>query len=401
MRSALVLAAPLALAVAACTGIIGLPDVPDLALADADTSDGAILSDATTRDATSGDATKPDADLDAGTDSGEGGTNVPRSCAGTGTGIDDCGPDGGSCCESVLVDSKTKTFNRNFGPGVDPPSAPAMVSDFRLDKYEVSVARFRAFVAAVQANPPYVPQLGSGKHSHIKDGTGNAVGLSLAEGGTEKGWQASSFSIAEFLKASTDEARTDGGHTPKSTYVTSAVEKNDRRPVNMVNWEEAYAFCIWDGGFLPTEAEWIFAAANGTEQRPWPWVGAPQASNAGPEYAILNFNYPPPNTKSTSNTLAQIAPVGVSVKGASAFGQYDMAGNMHELVLDRPSSTGFPSNSGGSCVDCTTLNGTQTIVRGGNYGDPPDPKTGNTVRDFVAIGDRRDYQGFRCARSPL
>jgi hypothetical protein len=26
---------------------------------------------------------------------------------------------------------------------------------------------------------------------------------------------------------------------------------NETRPINCVNWWEAYAFCIWDGGFLP------------------------------------------------------------------------------------------------------------------------------------------------------
>jgi hypothetical protein len=94
------------------------------------------------------------------------------------------------------------TFNRNFGPGVVTPSAPASVSAFRLDKYEVSVARFKAFVDYVQQNT-YVPPTGSGKHSHIKDGTGKPVGLSLAEGGYENGWLASSFNLSAFITAST------------------------------------------------------------------------------------------------------------------------------------------------------------------------------------------------------
>ena len=77
-----------------------------------------------------------------------------------------CGAEGNDdCCKSLPVPGGT--FDRNYD-GVDylDRSYPATVSDFSLDKYEITVGRLRVFVNAgmgTQASPP-----GDGTGAHPK-----------------------------------------------------------------------------------------------------------------------------------------------------------------------------------------------------------------------------------------
>ena len=75
---------------------------------------------------------------------------LPSSCGATGH---------DSCCNSPAVPGGR--YFRSFDLAGDSlsgnPDFPATVSDFRLDRYEVTVGRFRVFVNAgmgTQANPP-------------------------------------------------------------------------------------------------------------------------------------------------------------------------------------------------------------------------------------------------------
>lgn len=62
---------------------------------------------------------------------------------------------------------------------------PATVSDLSLDKYEITVGRFREFVAAWNAG--WRPGPGAGKHTHLNGGSG----LDASAGAYETGWDAS------------------------------------------------------------------------------------------------------------------------------------------------------------------------------------------------------------------
>ena len=90
-----------------------------------------------------------------------------------------------------------------------------------------------------------------------------------------------------------------------------------------MDWFQAYAFCIWDGAFLPTEAEWNYAAAGGPEQREYPWGATPPSPS-------LAFYYC--ETGGTPSCSSQ--PVGSHPGGDGRYGQADLAGSVWEWNLD-------------------------------------------------------------------
>ncbi|MCX5743980.1 MAG: SUMF1/EgtB/PvdO family nonheme iron enzyme [Proteobacteria bacterium] len=152
------------------------------------------------------------------------------------------------------------TYARSYdvsGDGRYPDgSYGATVSDFRLDKYEVTVGRFRQFMAAGLGTQANAPLVGAGAHPNI----------------AASGWNASwNGSLA------TDMAALVAAVKCNATYQTwtDVPGGNESRPMNCIDWYEAMAFCAWDGGFMPTEAEWNYAATGGSEQRAYPWSSPP------------------------------------------------------------------------------------------------------------------------------
>jgi formylglycine-generating enzyme required for sulfatase activity len=99
------------------------------------------------------------------------------------------------------------TFYRTYandGGGPTGEADPATVSGFRLDKYLVTVGRFRQFVEAVlpdggaewlgdggfpDGGLMWVPEAGSGKHAHLNEGNGLANEPNVTSGQTyDPGW---------------------------------------------------------------------------------------------------------------------------------------------------------------------------------------------------------------------
>jgi formylglycine-generating enzyme required for sulfatase activity len=353
------------------------------------------------------DAAPADAAADVAAEGGpvwepDGATVWAPSCAPGGAGMTNCGSSAAeSCCTSLPVQGGkyNRTYTYDDAGSLTGEADPATVSDFRLDKYVVTVGRFRQFVNAIypdggassaDAGLAWTPDAGAGKHTHLNGGAGLA-GQAAADGGVayEPGWLPADDGNILPGSADTDLATL----KEYSTWTTSANGGHENLPINGVTWAEAYAFCIWDGGFLPSEAEWEYAAAGGSQQREYPWGSTSPGTNN--DYAIYSCNYgfAPPVCKNVNN----YATVGTASLGAGLWGQLDLAGEVYEWMLDWYASP-YPN----PCADCTNLSPDWHSTRSTRGGDifSDSSLIGSWFRGGGFPPTDRSDLGIRCARTP-
>jgi formylglycine-generating enzyme required for sulfatase activity len=297
-------------------------------------------------------------DPNCGGSSSGGSTSDSPSCKGLAS---SCGPNANqNCCASDDVPAGTVYRGLDsLGKRAD----PATVGHFRLDDYEVTVGRFRKFVAAYSR--AMIPA-GAGRNPNDP---------------CDPGWDAKDYnpqldedaaSLASALKCC----------PPAQTWTDMPGSRAaENLPINCLNWYEANAFCIWDGGRLPNDTEWTYAAAGGDEQRSYPWLG----KMVDASFAV--YDAPAPAAVGSKSPL-----------GDGKWGQADLAGNVREWTRDwfgLPGNLPYPSVCGTCSVPTVAAS---AHCRGGSFDSPT---TDLLTLAAAPKGRSSHVAGVRCARNAL
>ena len=171
---------------------------------------------------------------------------------------------------------------------------------------------------------------------------------------------------------------------------------NDTKGVQCINYLMSQAFCIWDGGRLPTESEWEFVArgrgltapAGGGMPRRYPWGNDPPTCNRALTAECVGGAQP-----ATQNVGALAARF---VDGIA-----DLAGNVAEYTASHFVGYDQPAYQNRVQTDPLFLNNPigNRIARGGDaYDDVMHSRAASraafATADFAGLG-----VGLRCVRS--
>ncbi|MDF7821831.1 SUMF1/EgtB/PvdO family nonheme iron enzyme [Runella sp. MFBS21] len=219
----------------------------------------------------------------------------------------------------VSIPGGSFMMGSNEGEAIEKPIHRVTVSNFRMAKYETTVAEFEQFVED------------TGYQTQAEKEKGSTV---FVNGKWEKksgvSWR----------------CNTAGEIRPRSEY---------NHPVIHVSWNDAVEYCKWlslktsQTYRLPTEAEWEYAARGGQQSKGYTYAGSNDMNEVG---------WFGENTQ-LSGTRA------VGQKAQNELGLYDMSGNVLEWCSDWYSTNYYINSSTNNPKGGPP--GSNHVLRGGNW----------------------------------
>ncbi len=260
-------------------------------------------------------------------------------------------------CGLVEVTGGTFAMGDTAGLFSTPVQTSITVGNFAMDTSEVTVARFRRYWTAGHPDAP-------GSTITYPGGT-----LSWSGGVSEPGTTAQC----------------------NWSTVAGALEAH---PINCADWYTAQGFCVWDGGRLPTEAEWEYAARGRSVSglpvpRIYPWGNADPTGCAQARWT-------------TTGCMGDDGAATRRVNGSAATGGlYDLAGNVLEWTADWHAWYDSTTCWGGIARTnpiCNDGSGGYKALHGGAW-DHADVAYLRSATRFVGVPWSNGGAGFRCART--
>ena len=243
----------------------------------------------------------------------------------------------------VLVPAGEFVMGADDGGVDEAPAHRVRLSAFFIDRCEVAVAEFAAFVRATDGfdavEGPWFRHSAEGcvdLLAHFEKRYGMSLAGFAAVAGTDDAerarrgrdavrWRAAAAALRAMIRRESNSAAESAALPEAKTLLRDQA----RHPVRNVAWRDAAAFARWAGKRLPTEAEWE-KAARGTDGRRYPWGG---------EWDVRRC-------RAGLDAEAGPSPIGSFPEGAGPYGGLDLAGNVWEWVADWYGESAYAGQDG-------------------------------------------------------
>lgn len=266
----------------------------------------------------------------------------------------------------VLIPAGSFQMGSNDGSSDEKPVHEVRISSFYLSKYEVTVGEFKQFI----------------------DATGYQTDAD--KDGGSFAWDGKSWPKTAGVNWKCDP---EGKARPSTEY---------NHPVIHVSWNDATEYAKWLSKKtslnyrLPTEAEWEYAAGNGSKHTKFSWGnGDPsgkQGGNVSDETAKRKFSVWT-IFEGYEDGFLYTAPIGSF--NANEFGLHDMSGNVWEWCQDWYDSDYYAKSA--SSNPQGPKSGLVRVRRGGSWDrDPSNQRVAD--RFYFTLSRRIGDIGFRLAR---